>query len=107
VLAGDSRAVSLVGRHLVIAAVAVLLAVELVATNHHRPKVPRPTVQSEILLGKKFCPIVNAARAAGMTDDQIIAMAVIRGVPPHMILWAKKNCIVANGPRSSLQGAQT
>jgi hypothetical protein len=83
-----------------LAATAVLL-VELVATSHHRPQLPAP-VQSEISLAKKYCPIVTAARAAGLTDDQIVAIAVVKGVSPKMIIWARKNCVVATEPRSSL-----
>lgn len=91
---------------MMIAAAAALLAVELIATSHHRPR-PSPPLQSDIiLLGKKYCPMVNAARAAGLTDDQIIAIAVAKGVSPAMIIWAKKNCIIAIGPRSSLQRAE-
>lgn len=92
---------------MIAAAAALLLVVEL-AGNHHRPQPPPP--QPEISMGKKYCPTVNMARASGMTDDQIIAMAVGMGVSPQMIVWAQKNCIVAkrdltpaNGPRSSLQ----
>jgi hypothetical protein len=85
---------------------AALLLVDLVVTDHHRPRLPS-LVQNEISLGKKYCPIVNAARAAGLTDDQIVAIAVVRGVSPKMIIWARKNCVVATEPRSSLEQAQT
>ena len=61
---------------MMIATAALLLAVDLVATtSHHRPRSPPPG-QSEIVVWKKVCPMVTAARAAGMTDDQIIAVAV-------------------------------
>ena len=75
---------------MMIATAALLLAVDLVATtSHHRPRSPPPG-QSEIVVWKKVCPMVTAARAAGMTDDQIIAVAVAQGVSPGVIVWAKK-----------------
>jgi len=86
---------------------ALLLAADLVLVASALP--PETPAQFDIRLGKKYCPIVTAARAIGLTDDQIIAMAVARGISPGMIIWAKKNCIVAQpaspaiGPRSSLQ----
>jgi hypothetical protein len=58
--------------------------------------------QKKTVLGKTFCPIVERARASGMTDEQIIAMAVAEHVPAWIILWARKNCVVATEPRTSL-----
>ena len=49
---------------MMIATAALLLAVDLVATtSHHRPRSPPPG-QSEIVVWKKVCPMVTAARAA-------------------------------------------
>jgi hypothetical protein len=78
-----------------IAAAALLLAV--VATP-----VLVSEGQKQTSLGKVFCPIVERARASGMTDKQIVEAAVAKHVPAWIILWARKNCVVATGPRTDL-----
>ena len=38
------------------------------------------------------CPMVNAARAAGLSDHKIEQLAREKGVPAYIIAWAKRNC---------------
>ncbi len=90
----DGRAVP-VGFRLIAGAAVGVAAVLLVAGGYHRHERHQPPAQAEIELGKKYCPVVNAARATGVTDEQIIAMATAMGVSSAMIAWAQKNCVAA------------
>jgi hypothetical protein len=69
------------------AAAVLLVTVGLAdgAVHRHEPRNPLA----------KYCPLVNAARAAGLSDDQIASTATAMGVSAEGVAWAKKNCIVA------------
>jgi hypothetical protein len=71
-------------------ALAILVLVDL-------PTAALSEGQRQTIMGRTFCPIVARARATGMTDEQIIASALSKGVPQSVVLWAQKNCTSASG----------